>query len=105
MRHSEVNNVLMKKENTMKRSFKTRILMPTIFLLLGALPVAAIERPFALSGTGVGVFVTDAEGHVIGANVTGSRSEEHTSELQSLTNLVCRLLLEKKKTHRTNSST
>src|SRR5438093_7739379 len=27
------------------------------------------------------------------------RSEEHTSELQSLTNLVCRLLLEKKKIH------
>src|SRR5438093_3220344 len=26
------------------------------------------------------------------------RSEEHTSELQSLTNLVCRLLLEKKNT-------
>src|SRR5256885_7531412 len=28
---------------------------------------------------------------------TGSRSEEHTSELQSPCNLVCRLLLEKKK--------
>src|SRR5437016_7903956 len=28
----------------------------------------------------------------------GGRSEEHTSELQSLTNLVCRLLLEKKNT-------
>src|SRR5262249_59488180 len=28
---------------------------------------------------------------------TRARSEEHTSELQSLTNLVCRLLLEKKK--------
>ena len=27
----------------------------------------------------------------------GERSEEHTSELQSLVNLVCRLLLEKKK--------
>src|SRR5262249_56155465 len=27
------------------------------------------------------------------------RSEEHTSELQSLTNLVCRLLLEKKNTN------
>src|SRR5215213_9072624 len=27
---------------------------------------------------------------------TTTRSEEHTSELQSLTNLVCRLLLEKK---------
>src|SRR5437016_6719512 len=33
---------------------------------------------------------------VIGASMAG-RSEEHTSELQSLTNLVCRLLLEKKK--------
>ena len=32
------------------------------------------------------------------ATVLGIRSEEHTSELQSLTNLVCRLLLEKKKT-------
>src|SRR5262249_62251498 len=30
-----------------------------------------------------------------------SRSEEHTSELQSLTNLVCRLLLEKKKKQQT----
>ena len=28
-----------------------------------------------------------------------NRSEEHTSELQSRTNLVCRLLLEKKKNH------
>src|SRR5438046_7660135 len=32
----------------------------------------------------------------INANIGNSRSEEHTSELQSLTNLVCRLLLEKK---------
>src|SRR5215213_10599899 len=30
-------------------------------------------------------------------DVCVGRSEEHTSELQSLTNLVCRLLLEKKK--------
>src|SRR5258706_2030219 len=29
-----------------------------------------------------------------------ARSEEHTSELQSLTNLVCRLLLEKKKKYK-----
>src|SRR5437016_6812961 len=32
------------------------------------------------------------------------RSEEHTSELQSLTNLVCRLLLEKKKKKKTNKT-
>src|SRR5437016_10058830 len=31
------------------------------------------------------------------STLSRSRSEEHTSELQSLTNLVCRLLLEKKK--------
>src|SRR5437016_10305658 len=31
------------------------------------------------------------------AELQQRRSEEHTSELQSLTNLVCRLLLEKKK--------
>src|SRR5947207_7824540 len=31
------------------------------------------------------------------ANVGGVRSEEHTSELQSHSDLVCRLLLEKKK--------
>src|SRR2546430_9040665 len=35
-------------------------------------------------------------GHVAGA-VFARRSEEHTSELQSQSNLVCRLLLEKKK--------
>src|SRR5260221_5482952 len=35
-----------------------------------------------------------------GAAVGGpARSEEHTSELQSHSDLVCRLLLEKKKTH------
>src|SRR5688572_31565344 len=32
----------------------------------------------------------------------GCRSEEHTSELQSQSNLVCRLLLEKKKKTRIN---
>src|SRR5262249_59838527 len=33
----------------------------------------------------------------LGSPTWAVRSEEHTSELQSLTNLVCRLLLEKKK--------
>src|SRR5438093_7504985 len=35
----------------------------------------------------------------IGPERLHERSEEHTSELQSLTNLVCRLLLEKKNKH------
>src|SRR2546430_8628852 len=33
------------------------------------------------------------------AKLITTRSEEHTSELQSQSNLVCRLLLEKKNTH------
>src|SRR5205814_3626499 len=37
------------------------------------------------------------------ASVTISRSEEHTSELQSLRHLVCRLLLEKNKNNLTIS--
>src|SRR2546430_8304652 len=37
------------------------------------------------------------ESEVIVSALTELRSEEHTSELQSQSNLVCRLLLEKKK--------
>src|SRR2546430_7459208 len=44
-----------------------------------------------LSWSGFAVTIT------IGTNLV-ARSEEHTSELQSQSNLVCRLLLEKKKT-------
>src|SRR5258706_11472729 len=47
-------------------------------------------------------------GTVLSSGLTGEalkRSEEHTSELQSLTNLVCRLLLEKKKRRGRHPST
>src|SRR5688572_32382359 len=37
------------------------------------------------------------EGYISAAGGESFRSEEHTSELQSQSNLVCRLLLEKKK--------
>src|SRR2546430_7256850 len=42
----------------------------------------------------VGALQTDPSGVAV---VDAGRSEEHTSELQSQSNLVCRLLLEKKK--------
>src|SRR2546430_5986526 len=45
----------------------------------------------------VGVRLGVAHGAVDPARVGLLRSEEHTSELQSQSNLVCRLLLEKKK--------
>src|SRR5690348_8459787 len=48
----------------------------------------------AHGGAGVRLFLSDR----IALRVEGRRSEEHTSELQSPVHLVCRLLLEKKKT-------
>src|SRR2546429_3837677 len=41
---------------------------------------------------------------MLGNRWTAPRSEEHTSELQSRLHLVCRLLLEKKKKKKINSS-
>ena len=57
----------------------------------------ASEVPvIATTVAGVGELVEDGvHGHLVHPGDAGS--EEHTSELQSLTNLVCRLLLEKKK--------
>src|SRR5690606_40010126 len=50
-----------------------------------------------LDGTVV-ITIEAASGLFAGkTNVSSHRSEEHTSELQSRENLVCRLLLEKKK--------
>src|SRR5688500_19319691 len=51
------------------------------------------HRPRRLPGTGV---VTSALLAVRGLRAAYGRSEEHTSELQSPCNIVCRLLLEKK---------
>jgi hypothetical protein len=61
----------------MKRLFNKLTIMLTLVLLLGALPVAATERPFALNGKGIASFLTDEAGHVIGANVTASGTATH----------------------------
>src|SRR5258705_9319506 len=55
----------------------------------------SIEDALGEGGKVRGVGSGEAEGRIAGYQ----RSEEHTSELQSLRHLVCRLLLEKKKTH------
>src|SRR5260370_23834334 len=49
-------------------------------------------------GHAVGLHHLDGVAAYVQARTRGLRSEEHTSELQSHLNLVCRLLLEKKKT-------
>jgi hypothetical protein len=61
----------------MKRSLTIRILMLTISLLLGTLPVAAKERLFALHGAGQATFLTDGAGNIIGANITASGTATH----------------------------
>src|SRR5688500_19660796 len=47
------------------------------------------------------IFIHDLQ---TGITSRASRSEEHTSELQSPCNLVCRLLLEKKNAKQTNTN-
>src|SRR3712207_7527163 len=78
-------------------------------LALGA-DACLIGRPFVTASfgaqiEGVEMYIDRLRSELEGAMIlTGcknleSRSEEHTSELQSRQYLVCRLLLEKKKTH------
>src|SRR5438270_9490075 len=57
----------------------------TLFRSLGCRPASFLPQRRARSGARAGTATP------------GIRSEEHTSELQSQSNLVCRLLLEKKK--------
>src|SRR5256885_13177680 len=59
------------------------------------------EQPQAIIDTMRGRIVQEAGAVQLDAEV---RSEEHTSELPSPCNLACRLLLENKKTHDTDSS-
>src|SRR5256885_13007255 len=52
---------------------------------------------FRSAGTGHGRAAAGGRGSGASGAIPAGRSEEHTSELQSPCNLVCRLLLEKKK--------
>src|SRR5437867_3196986 len=52
-----------------------------------------------VAGTDLGT-LSNADGQYQFSVRAGTRSEEHTSELQSPYDLVCRLLLEKKKKHK-----
>src|SRR2546428_928588 len=59
---------------------------------------AGIAPQYGLFGATYGLATLLHERHALQVVITGKgRSEEHTSELQSRSDLVCRLLLEKKK--------
>src|SRR5256885_17173746 len=67
------------------------------------------SQEVGLHGVGeIGLLGADHRAHLllldeVGGRFEAQRSEEHTSELQSPCNLVCRLLLEKKKERRERS--
>src|SRR2546430_13410595 len=75
--------------------FPYTTLFRSVRILGSGLRPPELQRPRVRFGDIEGSIVISADDFVI-AKVP--RSEEHTSELQSQSNLVCRLLLEKKKT-------
>src|SRR5256885_11667216 len=80
----------------MRRSYQTRKLerhsrKPAELLLVPMIDIFTVLVTFLLM---TAVFSRTV---ILQLNLPASRSEEHTSELQSPCNLVCRLLLEKKK--------
>src|SRR2546427_2275586 len=75
---------------------------------LVVMTLTAIAKEFGKSDAAIALSITlTLAFRPVGAFIFGlladRRSEEHTSELQSQSNLVCRLLLEKKKTYQRRS--
>src|SRR5438105_11159766 len=66
-----------------------------------ALPISGAPWRYVVAGSEIATRTWPTASSTLGccecAAATHSRSEEHTSELQSRVDLVCRLLLEKKK--------
>src|SRR2546430_9225149 len=69
----------------------------TLFRSVLAFAIVNGRLPCPARANSAGVEVRNAAGECKDAANVEDRSEEHTSELQSQSNLVCRLLLEKKK--------
>src|SRR5688572_31569342 len=73
--------------------FRSRVHLASASLSM----LATFIGPALALGCGTPGAVGGSGGVATGTGGTLGRSEEHTSELQSQSNLVCRLLLEKKK--------
>src|SRR2546421_5036580 len=78
-------------------------LFPYTTLFRSALAPATLSAPAGSSTTRVSSKTSLIAAHI--SSVSTRRSEEHTSELQSRSDLVCRLLLEKKKKNKEKSET
>src|SRR2546430_8687484 len=85
-------------------NFAAHAAIPCVALNAVQVSVAAKSRPHIVddqSFFSVARSLRQSLATLIGASP--DRSEEHTSELQSQSNLVCRLLLEKKNRHRSRA--
>src|SRR2546426_6376177 len=72
------------------------VLVPGGYSVVKAYTAAGLLQQLELTEPDALILAVDLPGGE-GLNLCRMRSEEHTSELQSPCNLVCRLLLEKKK--------
>src|SRR2546429_8368772 len=90
--------VLLRIENNeITREVEVRFFSVYFHLLLRERRFQAICRSFVVGAKNNGIAAFHVKAQLIIA-LADLRSEEHTSELQSRLHLVCRLLLEKKKT-------
>ena len=64
----------------MKHITKIRTLILTLFLLVGTIPATAVERPFAINGSGVATLIVNESGIPIGAVPTGSGTATHIGQ-------------------------
>ena len=64
----------------MKRLTKIRTLILTLFLLLGMIPASAVERPFAINGSGVATLIVNESGVPTGAIATGAGTATHVGQ-------------------------
>src|SRR5205814_6524468 len=103
VRVTVIDKLARKQYEVEPRAYEGRLLhqLPAVRTAFGD---AYAELYLAEPAESCRVALTRAGTRVIDDLATLSRSEEHTSELQSLRHLVCRLLLEKKNTTTTTPS-
>src|SRR5690606_33506144 len=100
-----VRDILEALENGARQSLSVMIACAVVGIIIGVVSLTSFGTVMtsAITAFGAGslfwtLFLTMLASIVLGMGLPYiPRSEEHTSELQSRENLVCRLLLEKKK--------
>src|SRR6266536_5160699 len=100
MLNIQLNNML-NIELNIKHITQLHTLLFIFFLIIRRPPISTLFPYTTLfrspaERAEIVVELSDAPGGQLALQAFGGRSEEHTSELQSRVDLVCRLLLEKK---------